>query len=345
MEVRPPRPPWPQQQRLARPSKFRKGEMYHSDYYDSDWDASPIPPKWKPCHSDTEDLQPMKYRSVKPKLKSSEKKPRSVSPPCPHVWESHEDIEKLEKSLRKKIISHDHHRKITNKQPVKAAAAASTVPRCHSTPPVVASSYQSSSSIVTKKKEFVSVRKRAQILEDILITQQQQESSSASERATPIKPEMLAGAVRVLPPVLNNGRGHRSASVDMNMSFCTNLIQSSSSFSTLPRANKPFQSCQANRDELASSTSPMMAGKFQVAITSSQNVTEESKKLTKQLLEEKTTSKQSDDSPPTIQMTAFATTSEEDKKPMLFSPKKFVLPDSPDWKGRLTVWKPPSSLA
>lgn len=329
--------------------------MYHSDYYDSDWDASPIPPKWKPCHSDTEDLQPMKYRSVKPKLKSSsEKKPRSVSPPCPHVWESHEDIERLEKSLRKKIISYDHH-KLSNKP---KAQAASTVPRCHSTPPVVASSYQSSSSIVTKKKEFVSVRKRAQILEDILITQQQQESSSASERATPIKPEMLAGAVRVLPPVLNNGRGHRSASVDM--SFSANL-SSQCSFSTLPRANKPFQSLgAANRDELAS-TPPMMtmpskasteaaAGKFQVAITSSEDVTvtqTETKKLTKHLWEEATKPK-SNDSPPTIQMTAFATTESEKPPPQkqkLFSPKKFVLPDGPDWKERMTVWKPPSSLA
>ena len=90
------------------PSKFQKGEMYHSDY-ESEWESAKMQTKWRPYHSDTEDLVEPKYRSVKPKLKSrgeaakaSEHAPRrQPSPPCPHQWESHEDIENLQRELRR----------------------------------------------------------------------------------------------------------------------------------------------------------------------------------------------------------------------------------------------------
>ena len=63
-------------------------------------------PKWRPYHSDTEDLvDPPKYRSVKPKLKELKKRPvkdQLASPAGPHQWESHADIENLQKELRKK---------------------------------------------------------------------------------------------------------------------------------------------------------------------------------------------------------------------------------------------------
>ena len=119
---------------LPTPSKFHKGDICHSDY-ESDWDASPIPPKWRPSHSDTEDLGfgSMKYRPVKPQLKSGNKsgKPRpQPSPPCPHQWESHDDIARLEMSLRE-----------GRRTPVSYSRPASTQPllpasRCQSTPPV-----------------------------------------------------------------------------------------------------------------------------------------------------------------------------------------------------------------
>lgn len=88
--------------RVPRPSKFIKGEMYHSDY-ESDWDGPPIvPTKWRSYHSDTEDYWPQ-YRSVKPKLRmtaSMRNAERKPSPPCPHKWESHEEIERLEREMR-----------------------------------------------------------------------------------------------------------------------------------------------------------------------------------------------------------------------------------------------------
>ncbi len=89
--------------KVPRPSKFVKGEMYHSDY-DSDWDSGRPLPKWRPYYSDTEDF--MQFKSVKPKLmmttsQRNNNKERRPSPPCPHKWESHEEIEKLEADLRK----------------------------------------------------------------------------------------------------------------------------------------------------------------------------------------------------------------------------------------------------
>ena len=122
---------------LPTPSKFHKGDICHSDY-ESDWDASPIPPKWRPSHSDTEDLGfgSMKYRPVKPQLKSGNKsgsgKPRpQPSPPCPHQWESHDDIARLEISLREGRRRPASYSRPASTQPLLPAAS-----RCQSTPPV-----------------------------------------------------------------------------------------------------------------------------------------------------------------------------------------------------------------
>ena len=311
VEVRPPRPPWPP---TMRPSKFRKGEMYHSDY-ESDWDASPIPPKWRPCHSDTEDLVgASKYRSVKPKLKqgrqrSNEKRP--PSPPCPHQWESHEDIENLEKSLRegRNLV------RPPTKDPLKLPR------RCHSTPVGITTSTvtKTSSEHVIVKKEFVSVKRRAQLLEDML-SAQPQSGDESSERATPIKPEALAGAVRVLPPTTSSPLSFgRSASVDMTANGISPMMMAFGPYSTLPA--KPFrsESCHVNRDERQSNlATTTLSRKFQVAITSS---------------EDKSISKSEADSPPTIQLTAF-------KNDQLFKPSKFV--PFGDTEGM--IWKPTTPL-
>ena len=89
--------------------------MYHSDY-ESDLE-SPIKATWRPYHSDTEDLE-AKFRSVKPKLKATassrlqNRKTNAASeePPCPHQWESHEDIEKLEREMRKSRMDFEKER-------------------------------------------------------------------------------------------------------------------------------------------------------------------------------------------------------------------------------------------
>ena len=204
---------------LPTPSKFQKGDIYHSDY-ESDWDASPIPPKWRPCHSDTEDLGPsMKYRSVKPKLKPGKKtigsgKPQP-SPPCPHQWESHEDIARLETYLREgrrlrstsqpATVRPQMHARCHSTPPVKVLESRSTtntiststnivqevrktiVPRPsstqpQSTPPVEAldtrDTTKTTSTTANKKKEFVSVKKRARQLENIMTSPPPQVASS-----------------------------------------------------------------------------------------------------------------------------------------------------------------------
>ena len=74
--------------------------MYHSDY-ESDLEG-PIPVKWRAAYSDTEDSE-LSYRRVTPKLKkglNQRNEERKRSPPCPHMWESHEEIEKLENELK-----------------------------------------------------------------------------------------------------------------------------------------------------------------------------------------------------------------------------------------------------
>ena len=82
--------------KVPKPSKFYPGSMYHSDY-ESDWEGN-IKPKWRAYNSDTE--HDLVYKKVKPNLKEvRQRKDRKPSPPCPHKWESHEEIERLEAEL------------------------------------------------------------------------------------------------------------------------------------------------------------------------------------------------------------------------------------------------------
>ena len=87
--------------KVPKPSKFIKGEMYHSDY-ESDFEGN-IGVKWRAYQSDTEEWD-IHYRKVKPVLSkgfSNTNLERRPSPPCPHKWESHEDIDKLESELKR----------------------------------------------------------------------------------------------------------------------------------------------------------------------------------------------------------------------------------------------------
>ena len=80
------------------------GEMYHSDY-ESDYESR-IPVIWKPCHSDSEEKD-FNFRRVQPIIQHPRAKPeRKPSPPCPHRWETHDEVDQLEKELKtKKSIS------------------------------------------------------------------------------------------------------------------------------------------------------------------------------------------------------------------------------------------------
>lgn len=98
--------------------------MYFSDY-ESDWgnNSLRLPVRWQSSFSDNEDgystyrfSEKKKFyiisnkidksfcyfnRKVKaPKLTAKRVEERHPSPPCPHKWESHEEIDKLEQSLK-----------------------------------------------------------------------------------------------------------------------------------------------------------------------------------------------------------------------------------------------------
>ena len=86
--------------KVPKPSKFTKGEMYYSDY-ESDFDGS-IGIRWRGAQSDTEDVD-SSYRRVTPVLTkgfSQQSLDRKPSPPCPHQWESHEDIDQIQREIR-----------------------------------------------------------------------------------------------------------------------------------------------------------------------------------------------------------------------------------------------------
>ena len=42
-----------------------------------------------------------RYRKIRPELTQKKGRQRNASPPCPHEWESHEDIAKMQEMLRK----------------------------------------------------------------------------------------------------------------------------------------------------------------------------------------------------------------------------------------------------
>ena len=86
--------------KVPKPSKFTKGEMYYSDY-ESDFDGN-IGIRWRGAQSDTEDVD-SSYRRVKPVLSkgfSQQSLDRKPSPPCPHHWESHEEIDEIQREIR-----------------------------------------------------------------------------------------------------------------------------------------------------------------------------------------------------------------------------------------------------
>ena len=86
--------------KVPKPSKFTKGEMYYSDY-ESDFEGN-IGVRWRGTQSDAEDVD-SSYRKVKPILSkgfSQQSLDRKPSPPCPHQWESHEDIDILQEEIK-----------------------------------------------------------------------------------------------------------------------------------------------------------------------------------------------------------------------------------------------------
>ena len=91
--------------KVPKPSKFIPGEMYHSDY-ETDLECS-IPAKWKAYCSDTEGHYRYKRVSAPKNAggKTGVPKERQKSPPCPHVWESHEEIDRLEQKLKKSSVN------------------------------------------------------------------------------------------------------------------------------------------------------------------------------------------------------------------------------------------------
>ena len=86
--------------KVPKPSKFTIGEMYYSDY-ESDFEGN-IGVRWRGTQSDAEDVDSL-YRKVKPILSkgfSQQSLDRKPSPPCPHQWESHEDIDILHEEIK-----------------------------------------------------------------------------------------------------------------------------------------------------------------------------------------------------------------------------------------------------
>ena len=131
--------------KVPKPSKFTKGEMYYSDY-ESDFEGN-IGVRWRGTQSDAEDVD-SSYRKVKPILSkgfSQQSLDRKPSPPCPHQWESHEDIDILQEEIKnwnvltKRVNTHKSDEKVNlmdnadssdSEEPQYYGATA--IVRCHS---------------------------------------------------------------------------------------------------------------------------------------------------------------------------------------------------------------------
>ncbi len=156
---------------------------------------SPFRAKWRPwCHSSQDSSSPpLMYRSVKaPKMKRAETAhPRATSsPPGPHEWESHEEIESLEKSLRqsRQSFAYDIRGCSSLGRQRFTTSLKTWRPPPPPPPPLKPDGPRVFSAPPSPVREFVSVRTRAQQLEEQNVS-------------TPgVRPEKLAGAVRVLPP-------------------------------------------------------------------------------------------------------------------------------------------------
>ena len=342
--------------RLPTPSKFQKRalQVEFSDY-ESDWGmdsrlslsssggSAKIQPKWRPYHSDTEDLgEPPKYRSVKPKLKEVKKRQAveagrgQSSPPC--SWESHQDIENLQKELRKKpkefksrLLSSSalQLETIENSSVVKrpaeaettlALATASTTAATSSSSRIKTEKYSSSTTI----REFISVKEKAKLLQEMVNSHpdhcQTGESSAASTSEMTLKPEEIPGAVRVLPPASGcTVRKHRSASADIFKHPLTPF--SSSSSSSLVRQQQRSKSTDLEQQQ----QHKKFETKFSSPSTTTSTTHEESEKVLiirskllhsslprlphhqhrqKRQEDEEESQEIEEDSPPTIEMTA-----------------------------------------
>ena len=268
--------------RLPTPSKFQKRalQVEFSDY-ESDWGmdsrlslsssggSAKIQPKWRPYHSDTEDLgEPPKYRSVKPKLKEVKKRrppPPAVeesSPPC--FWETHQDIENLQRELRK------NPKEFKSLQLLETSSKATVQKSTPSFSRIKAEKKRSSSATI--RTEFISVKEKAKLLQEMV---------TSSEMNLPLNPEEIPGAVRVLPPA------SRSASADIFK------LSSSSTASSLVRPEQRSKSTDLEQQHK----------KFESKFSAS----EESERIVKHQQSRQQSwqeDQESPDSPPTIQMTA-----------------------------------------
>ena len=268
--------------RLPTPSKFQKRalQVEFSDY-ESDWGmdsrlslsssggSAKIQPKWRPYHSDTEDLgEPPKYRSVKPKLKEVKKRrppPPAVeesSPPC--FWETHQDIENLQRELRK------NPKEFKSLQLLETSSKATVQKSTPSFSRIKAEKKRSSSATI--RTEFISVKEKAKLLQEMV---------TSSEMNLPLNPEEIPGAVRVLPPA------SRSASADIFK------LSSSSTASSLVRPEQRSKSTDLEQQHK----------KFESKFSAS----EESERIVKHQQSRQKSwqeDQESPDSPPTIQMTA-----------------------------------------
>ena len=264
--------------RFPTPSKFQKREVEFSDY-ESDWtgggrmdsgrSSAKIQPKWRPYHSDTEDLgEPPKYRSVKPKLKEVKKRrppPPAVeesSPPC--FWETHQDIENLQRELRK------NPKEFKSLQLLETSSKATVQKSTPSFSRIKAEKKRSSSATI--RTEFISVKEKAKLLQEMV---------TSSEMNLPLNPEEIPGAVRVLPPA------SRSASADIFK------LSSSSTASSLVRPEQRSKSTDLEQQHK----------KFESKFSAS----EESERIVKHQQSRQQSwqeDQESPDSPPTIQMTA-----------------------------------------
>ena len=107
--IPPPRPPPPLPE--ADPHQMTSTKIFEASKDESEVISSlqnetvledKIPVKWRP-NCDAEDRDIPGYRRVKPVLGQGrvEKEERIQSPPCPHVWETHEDIARIQEQLKK----------------------------------------------------------------------------------------------------------------------------------------------------------------------------------------------------------------------------------------------------
>ena len=231
---------------IPRKFKFEPSKSLYQSDYESDIDGGePLKVKWRAYSSDSENVQQPKYRKVKPNLTAqrSTKRKRRISPPCPHKWESHEDIDQMLKDLRdfqcKTSSSFSVLNKFVKHEPCnldiqrKNLLANSTYISkydtgkfdhlinssnnmkeqrqiCVTNDHVVGDLTEPQNvKAVKEKPEYVRVKEKIKFLEKKVEQQSSELSDSLSSRSgTPsIRPEDIPGAVRVLPSLSSPKQG------------------------------------------------------------------------------------------------------------------------------------------